>query len=94
MRTLEDDNVWHAVGVFFLQEMSKSMFSNVGHATELDDILYVGDFIYKYCRNQMKQNHDYLLVSDLPKYIQLRNKAFSWNERKTYFGNISPNFIG
>lgn len=78
----------------FLQTLLNPLKSKVWNANDVDNILIVGDYIYKCLVDAIGSQHDFLLVRDLPKYLTLQNKAYSWKVRKTYFSNISENYVG
>lgn len=79
---------------FFLQTLQNPLKSKVWSANDVDNVLIVGNYLYKCSIDAMGRQYDYLLVRDLPNYLTLQNKAYSWKVRKTYFGNISENYMG
>lgn len=55
----------------------------MGHATDIDRILHVEDYIYKYSKSVSQLQHEYLLIlNDVPRYICYTDKTFSWSIRK------------
>lgn len=68
---------------FFMHTLPKSLSANVWHATDIDRILHVGDYIYKYSKSVKQLQHEYLLIlNDVPRYICYKDKTFSWSIRK------------
>lgn len=79
---------------FFVYNELHPLQTKEWHAIDLDRILYIGDFVYRYTKSLLQQQHKYLLLNDLPKYIILEEKGLSWSIRKTYFGNIAESYTG
>ena len=75
---------------FFLLTLLKPFSVNIWHESDLDKVLHVGDYIYKYSKSIVQLQNEYLLLNDVPRYICFKDKAFSWSVRKMY----KKNYIG
>lgn len=54
---------------FFLQTLQNPIKSKVWSANDVDNVLIVGNYLYKCSVDAMGRQHDYFLIRDLPNYL-------------------------
>ena len=72
----------------------KPVTTNNWNIEDMDQILYMGDYIYKFTKNSMHVTHEYLQINEMPSLLQIAGTTLSWRVTKSYSGNIREGFCG